>query len=166
MGRGQRGNIKRQFQNCELITKVTLFKCGNYCLISINGDDIDEHPTRMCNRCYAVMKKALRTKDVNILDNFSQRVTTDSFWSLHSEQSCSVCTHYVAQDKEGRPAKDRWLKKRQREASASFDPPDRSTTPKTKRVSYRCSNNSIPNKNIANSPGCRCYRPDRKIWFC
>ena len=55
-------------------------------------------------------KKSLRTKDVNIPDNVSQQVTTDSFWSLHTEQSCSVCTHYVAQDKEGRPAKDRWLK--------------------------------------------------------
>ena len=75
-------------------------------------------------------KKSLRTKDVNIPDNVSQRVTTDSFWSLHTEQNCSVCTHYVAQDKEGRPAKDRWLKKRQREASASFDPPDCSTPPK------------------------------------
>ena len=41
-----------------------------------------------------------------------------------------MCTHYVAQDKEVRPAKDRWLKKRQREASASFDPPDCSTPPK------------------------------------
>ena len=131
--------------------------------LNINGDDTDKHPTRMCNRCYTVMKKSLRTKDVNILDNVSQQVTTDSFWSLHTEQSCSVCTHYVVQDKEGRPAKDRWLKKRQREASASFDPPDCSTPPKTKRVSCRCSNISIPIKNVANSPGCRCYGPDRKI---
>ena len=134
--------------------------------MNISADDTVKYPTRMGNRCYTVMKKALRTKDVNILDNVFQRVTTDSFWSLHTEQSCSVYTHYVAQDKEGRPAKDRWLKKRQREASASFDPPDRSTPQKTKRVSYRCSNISIPNKNIASSPGCRCYRPDRKIWFC
>ena len=133
--------------------------------LNINGDDTDKHPTRMCNRCYTVMKKSLRTKDVNILDNVSQRVTTDSFWSLHTEQSCSVCTHYVAQDKEGRPAKDRWLKKRQREASASFDPPDCSTSQKTKCVNYRCSNISIPIKNVANFPGCRCYGPDRKIWF-
>ena len=69
------------------------------------------------------MKKALRTKDMTILDNASQRVTTDSFWSLHAEQSCSVCTHYVAQDKGGRPAKARWLKQRQHGGSASFDPP-------------------------------------------
>ena len=131
--------------------------------VNISADDTVKYPTRMGNRCYTVMKKALRTKDVNILDNVFQRVTTDSFWSLHTEQSCSVYTHYVAQDKEGRPAKDRWLKKRQREASASFDPPDRSTPQKTKRVSYRCSNISIPNKNIASSPGCRCYGPDRKI---
>ena len=73
------------------------------------------------------MKKALRTKDVNILDNASQRVTTDSFWSLHTEQSCSVCTLYVAQDKGGRPAKDGWLKQRQHDGSASFDPPGCST---------------------------------------
>ena len=142
---------------------MTLFKCANYCLISINGDDTDEHPTRMCNRCYAVMKKALRTKDVNIPDNFSQRATTDSFWSLHAEQSCSVCTHYVAQDKGGRPAKARWLKQRQHGGSASFDPPACSAPKKTKHVSYRCSNISIPIKNVANSPGCRCYGPDRKI---
>ena len=98
--------------------------------LNINGDDIDRHPTKICNRCYTVMKKALRTKDVNILDNASQRVTTDSFWSLHTEQSCSVCTHYVAQDKGGRPAKDRWLKKRQHDGSASFDPPGCSTPQK------------------------------------
>ena len=98
--------------------------------LNINGDDIDRHPTKICNRCYTVMKKALRTKDVNILDNASQRVTTDSFWSLHTEQSCSACTHYVAQDKGGRPAKDRWLKKRQHDGSASFDPPGCSTPKK------------------------------------
>ena len=90
--------------------------------------------TTTCNRCYTVVKKALRTKDVTIpwLDNASQRVTTDSFWSLHTEQSCSVCTHYVAQDKGGRPAKDRWLKQRQHGGSASFDPPGCST-PKKKQ---------------------------------
>ena len=114
--------------------------------LNINGDDTDKHPTRMCNRCYTVMKKSLGTKDVNILDNVSQQVTTDSFWSLHTEQSCSVCTHYVAQDKEGRPAKDRWLKKRQREVT------DAQTFP-------------FQIKNVANSPGCRCYGPDRNIWF-
>ena len=102
---------------------------------------------------------------------------------LTSSHGCSVCTHYVAQDKGVRPAKDRGLKTRQREASASFDPPDCSTTPpppplpshppyppppppKKKRVSHRCSNISIRIKNVANSPGCRCYGPDRKIWFC
>ena len=74
---------------------------------SINGDDIDRHPTKVRNRCYTVMKKALRKKDVNILDNVSQRVMTDSFWSFHTEQSCSVCTRYVAQDKGGRPAQPR-----------------------------------------------------------
>ena len=98
--------------------------------LNINGDDIDRHPTKICNRCYTVMKKALRTKDVNILDNASQRVTTDSFWLLHTEQNCRVCTHYVAQDKGGRPAKDRWLKKRQHNGSASFDTPGCSTPKK------------------------------------
>ena len=27
VGRGQGGNMKRQFQNCELFTKETIFKC-------------------------------------------------------------------------------------------------------------------------------------------
>ena len=124
--------------------------------LNINGDDADRHPTRMCNRCYTVMKKALRTKDVDILDNASHRVTTDSFWSLHTEQSCNVCTHYAAQDKGGRPAKDRWFKKRQHEASKStlFDPPDCST-PKKLNVSYSQTSpfriNSMPSHQDASS---------------
>ena len=152
--------MKRQFQNCDLFAKETLFKCTDWTLMEMT---LISMPQECVTDVIQWWNKSLRTKDVNILDNVSQRVTTDSFWSLHTEQSCSVCTHYVAQDKEGRPAKDRWLKKHQREASASFDPPDCSTPPKTERVSCRCSNISIPIKNVANSPGCRCYRPYRKI---
>ena len=151
--------MKRQFQNCDLFTKETLFRCTDWILMEMT---LISMPQECVTDVIQWWKKSLRTKDVNIPDNVSQQVTTDSFWSLHTEQSCSVCTHYVAQDKEGRPAKDRWLKKRQREASASFDPPDCSTPPKTKRVSCRCSNISIPIKNVANSPGCRCYGPDTK----
>ena len=124
--------------------------------LNINRDGTDRHPTRMCNRCYTVMKKALRTKDVNMLDNASHRVMADSFWSLHTAQSCSVCTHYVAQDKGGRPAKDRWFKKRQHEASKStlFDQPDCST-PKKLNVLYSQTSpfktNSLPSHQDASS---------------
>ena len=101
----------------------------------INGDNANRHSTKLCYRCYTMMKKALRTKDVKTLDNTSQRVVNDSFWSLHTDDGCNVCTHYAEQDKGGRPATDRWLKKRQRDASDSppfFNPPDCSTPTKQK----------------------------------
>ena len=30
--------------------------------LNINGDDTDRHLTRICNRCYTMMKKALEQK--------------------------------------------------------------------------------------------------------
>ena len=114
--------------------------------LNINGDDTDRHPTKVCNRCYTMMKKALRIKDMKTLVNTSQRIVGNSFWSLHTDKNCSVCTYYVEQDKGGRPVKDRWLRRRQHDASEStlpFDPPDCST-PQNKNISCRCSNISIP----------------------
>ena len=115
------------------------YKCDIFQVyrLSINGDDTDRHPTKICNRCYTMKKKVLRTKDMKTLDNTSQRTVGDSFWSLHTDENCSVCTHYMEQDKGGRPAKDRWLRRRQHEASEStlsFDPPDRSTSTTTKNL--------------------------------
>ena len=72
--------------------------------LNINGDDIDRHPTNICNRCYTVMKKALRTKDVNILDNASQRVTTDYFghFILNRAAECAL-TMWHRTKVEGQP---------------------------------------------------------------
>ena len=106
-GERARRKYKRQFQNCELFTKETLLKCTDWTLMEMT---LISMPQECVTDGIQWWKKSLKTKDVNILDNVSQRVMTDSFWSLHTEQSCNVCTHYVAQDKEGRPAKDRWLK--------------------------------------------------------
>lgn len=102
-----------------------------------NGDDTDRHPTEICIRCYEMMKKALRTKDMKTLDNTSQPIVGGSIWLLHTDKNRSECTHYGKQDKGGRSAKDRWLRRRQHEASEStlsFDPPDRSTSTTTKNL--------------------------------
>ena len=84
-----------------------------------NGDDTDRHPTEICIRCYEMMKKALRTKDMKTLDNTSQPIVGGSIWLLHTDKNRSECTHYGKQDKGGRSDKDRWLRRRQHEASES-----------------------------------------------
>ena len=81
-----------------------------------------------------MMKKALRIKDMKTLDKASQRIVGDSFWLLHTDKNCSVCTPYVEKDKGRRPAKDRLSRRRQHEASEStlsFYPPDFSTPKQT-----------------------------------
>ena len=65
--------------------------------VNISNDDVNLHPPKMCNRCYLMMKKSLRTQDIRVFENSFQRLVTNSFWSPHSDDSCQVCTQFTQQ---------------------------------------------------------------------
>ena len=107
-----------------------------------------------------MIKKSLRTQNVNMLKNTSQRSVSDSFWVFHSE-TCGVCAHFNQQKSSGRPMKERWHKKRQEEEerndSLAFDPPV-SSTPK-KQVALGSVTDAATSPVKFPSPDCKSSRP-------
>ena len=97
--------------------------------LNINGDDTDKHATRMCNRWYTVMKKITQDKRCKYTGQcFSagddRLILVTSYWTELQ------CVHSLCGTGQRRKASQgQVVKKRQREASATFDPPDCSTPP-------------------------------------
>lgn len=106
--------------------------------LNVSTDNVNLHPPKICNRCYLMMKKSLRTQDVRVFENSYQRLVTSSFWSPHSDDNCQVCTHFTQQNIGGKPIKERWIRKRNEQdnfdLSMSFHPPEFST-PKKQKIS-------------------------------
>ena len=105
--RAKRGNEKSTPKRC------TDYHSEIFQVFRLNTNEDNEtcHPPHMCFRCYTMMKKSLRTQNVKMLKNTSQRSVPDSLWVFHSE-TCGVCTHFNQQNSSGRQTKERWQRKK------------------------------------------------------
>lgn len=88
------GKLGRVSYNCSKYQQLLLD-----CLpVNVEGDKSEIHPPKLCNTCYATLRKMQAALD----SGTEYRRSLEPFaWAQHSEMGCTSCQHFEVQMKGG-----------------------------------------------------------------